>query len=247
MWRRISIALLFIIIIVGCESKLKTESFSGSGPMSRSIHEIDFDHTTVLDTPCINCHNNVIEEGKPNNHPETSDECGSCHNTKDWDQLTNDDDEFDHSTVVDTPCINCHNNDIEEGKPEDHPETSDECGSCHNTKDWDQLTNDDDEFDHTTVADTPCINCHNNDIEEGKPDDHPQTSDECGTCHNTNDWDDITSTIDEFDHTTVAGTPCINCHNNDIELGKPQDHPLSPDECEICHSVIDWGEIITAP
>lgn len=37
---------------------------------------------------CFDCHNNIIEDGKPADHIPASDNCENCHTTADWDIAT---------------------------------------------------------------------------------------------------------------------------------------------------------------
>ncbi len=161
--------------------------------------------------------------------------------------------DFDHSGIIDN-CASCHDGIMAEEKPTDHIPTDAPCETCHSVDTWDIQVED---FNHAAVEGTPCIDCHNNQTEAGKPDDHPATPDTCELCHNTDDWDEVASASEDddhdeeemeedFDHATVEGTPCIDCHNNQIEEGKPDNHPATPDTCELCHNTDDWDEINTA-
>jgi hypothetical protein len=48
-----------------------------------------------------------------------------------------------------------------------------------------------------------------------------------------------------FDHSTVAGQPCSNCHVGGRATSKPPTHPLTSNLCEACHTTIQWVSLIT--
>jgi len=237
-------------------------------PVDPPPPEIEFDHTTVAGTPCLDCHDNVIEEGKPLNHIESSDACADCHTTETWDIVPAEvppvdppPPPFDHATVAGTPCLDCHDNVIEEGKPLDHIESSDACADCHTTETWDIVPADvppvdpppadplpadppPPPFDHAAVAGTPCLDCHDNVIEEGKPLDHIEASDLCGDCHTTDNWDVSPPApppaVAIFDHSSVIGIACIECHNNIVATGMSVTHIVTVDACDVCHESTSW-------
>jgi hypothetical protein len=82
---------------------------------------------------CAACHNNIRAVGKTFRHIPTTDQCETCHTTKDW--LTA---RFDHTGVV-ANCVSCHNNFLAPGKTPDHPRTSNNCARCHRSTHWDDL------------------------------------------------------------------------------------------------------------
>ena len=217
----------------------------------------DEEHPPIGDAMCFDCHNNIIEEGKPTDHIPASDTCENCHVTTDWEDVAGggtiapepDPVEIDeHPPIGDAMCFDCHNNVIEEGKPEDHIPASNTCENCHVTTDWDDVIggsgsggsitdDDDDEGDdeHPPIGDMACVECHNNIIEEGKEDDHILTTDLCEACHTTNDFEPAIT----VDHTQVIGV-CSSCHDNEIAMGKPPGHIDTAAECDNCHSTNSW-------
>jgi hypothetical protein len=44
---------------------------------------------------------------------------------------------MDHGEITGT-CKSCHNGNIAEGKPNDHPGTSEDCNECHSTRTFDR-------------------------------------------------------------------------------------------------------------
>ena len=221
---------------------------------------IAIDHNEILGT-CSTCHNGIRATGKPLTHIETTAECNLCHNAgtsftiaiMPGEIATTLDDDDMHPPIGEMMCVDCHNNVVEEGKPDDHIPASDNCAACHTTTDWeDGLGNgggsvrsddeeddddeEDEENDHPPIGNMMCVDCHNNVAEEGKEDDHIMTTDMCEACHNTNDWEPVMT----VDHTQVIGE-CSSCHNNDIATGKPRDHIETTSECNVCHSTTSWS------
>ena len=80
---------------------------------------------------CVDCHNNVVEEGKEDDHILTTNVCEACHTTEDWERILT----VDHVEVL-GDCSSCHNNDIAQGKPPGHVMTTQECNACHSTTSW---------------------------------------------------------------------------------------------------------------
>jgi hypothetical protein len=219
------------------------------------------DHPPIGDLLCIDCHNNVVEEGKPADHIPASDNCESCHTTSDWDVGVasgggseddeddgdeDDDDsggeeENDHPPIGDLLCIDCHNNVVEEGKEDDHILTTDLCEACHNTNDWEPVVT----VDHTQVI-GECSSCHDNDTAQGKPDDHIVTDEECNVCHSTIEWTPTggtgggssSGTVDHSNFTQA--TVCMDCHNGTIATGKPAGHVITSSDCDVCHTTTAW-------
>lgn len=158
-------------------------------------------------------------------------------------------------------CVDCHNNVVEEGKPDDHIPASDNCQNCHTTEDWDINGSGSSDDGHPPIGDLMCVDCHNNVIQEGKPDDHIPSSNNCENCHNTADWEDAAGggsggsddddeecdddECDEEDHPPIGNLMCFDCHNNVIEEGKEDDHILTTNMCEACHTTNDWEPVTT--
>ncbi|MEQ1494817.1 MAG: hypothetical protein ABL912_03535 [Novosphingobium sp.] len=70
--------------------------------------------------------------GKNPGHGQTTNVCESCHRSTTSFASVN----MNHSAVAGR-CDSCHNGTIAEGKPRDHPTTTQDCGACHNTRNWD--------------------------------------------------------------------------------------------------------------
>ena len=183
-----------------------------------------FDHSQVIGH-CGQCHNGIIQPGKPANHIVSSDQCDSCHNTLSWNRA-----QFDHSGIT-QPCSSCHNGSTATGKPGNHIQTSAECGTCHNTRAWLPAG-----FDHSGIT-QPCSSCHNGSTATGKPGNHIQTTAECGSCHNTRAWLPAA-----FDHSNVTGS-CSTCHNGSTATGKGNNHFVTNRDCNYCHSTTAWTPV----
>ena len=215
------------------------------------------DHPPIDGMMCVDCHNNVIEEGKPVDHIPASDNCENCHVITDWEITAagSGPSNSDHPPTNGLMCIDCHNNVVEEGKPADHIPASDNCENCHTMEDWEINGSGSYDDGHPPIGDAMCVDCHNNVIQEGKPDDHIPASDTCENCHVTSDWEDVAggtatgSTDDDDeemeDHPPIGGLMCVDCHNNVVEEGKEEDHILTTNVCEACHTTSDWERILT--
>jgi len=101
-----------------------------------------------------------------------------------------------HSVVGLLACSACHNNNYTAygavGKDTNHIVTTAECGTCHATVDSPTHTNNDwfiaVNAIHNGIS-TGCVSCHDNVHAKGKAayaPGHPNTSDQCETCHTIN-------------------------------------------------------------
>ena len=240
-----------------CENCHTTDDWdiANSGPDGSS------DHPPIDGMMCVDCHNNVIEEGKPADHIPASDSCENCHVITDWEITAagSGPSDSDHPPTNGLMCVDCHNNVVEEGKPDDHIPASNDCENCHTMDDWDINGSGSYDDGHPPIGDMMCVDCHNNVIQKGKPDDHIPASDTCENCHNTSDWDEVASGSippsggdddDEVengdeDHPLIGNLMCVDCHNNIVEEGKEDDHILTTNVCEACHTTSDWERILT--
>lgn len=171
---------------------------------------------------------------------------------------------FDHDGT-DGACADCHNGVDAFGKKEGHINASDLCEACHTiTIFLPAMT------DHNEVFGS-CSSCHDGVIATGKSMDHTATDSQCDTCHSTATWNlnghartgsgsgsatSDTSTADdteedsdddesmEFDHSSVAGEACKTCHNGTIAEGKDEDHIMTTDMCDACHSTENFEPVM---
>lgn len=257
---------------------------------TQSLARIVLDHTGLV-VDCVACHDGINATGKSITHVVTEAPCETCHVVSSWFIINSVPTipvvaAFDHTPVAGMPCLDCHDNVIEQGKAIDHVVSSDICEECHTTDTWfiptttpaptDPVPPDPalpapapepepPPFDHTTVAGTPCLDCHDNVTEEGKPLNHIESADTCADCHTTDDWDIPTAVPPPpedpvpadpvpadpvpppFDHASVAGTPCLDCHDNVTNEGKPINHVAASDLCEECHTTDTWDIAPPAP
>ena len=51
-------------------------------------------------------------------------------------------------------------------------------------------------------------------------------------------------TDDDFDHDSVAGEPCVSCHNGVNSTGKPDYHYPTTDLCDACHGTEEWDPLV---
>jgi len=199
------------------------------------------DHPPIGNAMCVDCHNNVIEEGKDANHILTTDLCEACHNTNDWERAVT----VDHTQVIGS-CSTCHNNDIAEGKPSGHIVTTAECNVCHMTSDWEPATGGGGAFDHSTLSPaTLCTSCHDGVVATGKTPNHIPTTADCDVCHATNGWTPANGGVGPFDHSTLApGALCTTCHNGTTATGLSPNHILTTAECDVCHTTMAWSPAV---
>jgi hypothetical protein len=48
-----------------------------------------------------------------------------------------------------------------------------------------------------------------------------------------------------FNHATVAGQACLNCHNGTAATGKPAGHLATSNNCQSCHTTLAWLPVKT--
>ena len=135
------------------------------------------DHAEVLGR-CSFCHDGVIAIGKDADHEITNEECNACHTPGGlWTDIQT-------ASVLPTNVLSKPTNAL-------HLKVSDNCESCHKTADSFLSTS----VDHGEVI-SPCMDCHNGSIAQGKGPSHIATVEDCGLCHNPNDktWAAKTST-----------------------------------------------------
>jgi len=108
------------------------------------------------------------------------------------------------------------------------------CLTCHSEHKGIQPTIAIGKFEHTLVSKeniNNCLNCH----EASNTSIHDQLSTDCNSCHNTTDWESITT----FNHAMILGdtkNDCISCHQS------PKDavHEMSGTNCIECHTTTKW-------
>jgi hypothetical protein len=213
---------------------------------------MDHNDPTVAGATCFSCHDGAHADINPINgklsisgkHVNSSNLCADCHTTTAWKPVA----KFDHTQAIGT-CFSCHDGTSATGKltvTGTHVVSSNDCALCHTVAAWKPAT-----FDHTDpiVAAATCISCHNGTVPNAKskidavgfpnaPDHSPASFDNCSNCHTTTAF-----TPAHFDHGTVSGLPCANCH----DVGKPNavvrpvNHPpLAGQDCAACHTTATW-------
>lgn len=181
--------------------------------------------------PCQSCHNdtnsiNALSKSSSANHPVTSADCGTCHNTVSFTDAF-----VDHTTaeVLNARCDSCHGVNAKGKPPQGHLPTTEDCGVCHTPGGSFKGGT----FDHAGVVDN-CESCHNNVISIGKLSNHLPTTADCSTCHNTTSFAAAT-----FNHSGIVDN-CQSCHNGNISLGKPDNHVPTVLDCSSCHNINDF-------
>jgi hypothetical protein len=224
-----------------CDECHNTASFLALEP------DGSFDHTGISRT-CSGCHNGIVSRGKtptlddtpPGTHPVTTSECGFCHTTTSFLGAYP-----DHSgPAVVGPgitCDSCHGVSAV-GQPNGHPITAVDCDVCHSIVSFDMGGI----FNHRLVEATlqSCESCHNPGTSINAPaktptPPHPSTSDDCGTCHNTESFADAI-----FDHSGIVSDCGVACHIADgsgTARGMPPSTPTYAHmptalDCSSCHT-----------
>ncbi|MFC2103400.1 hypothetical protein ACFLSS_03110 [Bacteroidota bacterium] len=186
---------------------------------------------------CIDCHEHRQSEMDPGHegvegYVYDSEACFSCHPTGEKEGA------FDHS-ISEFPltgahngleCIDCHQS--------GYINIPTECIACHQT-DYNNSSNPDHQ---TLVLTTDCETCHNTNPDwqpalfpihnqyyllEGA---HLQISNDCSSCHNG-----------DYNNTTDL---CFDCHQSNYNNAPEHINQNFPVDCEICHAVTIWSEII---
>ncbi|GAB4266197.1 MAG: hypothetical protein Kow0080_07250 [Candidatus Promineifilaceae bacterium] len=131
------------------------------------------------DNRCVACHlKDDVHQGA--NGPD----CATCHSITKWQDVS-----FDHSTIGDRDCAECHE------PPPNHFEGA--CRNCHtDTTNFKNAF-----FDHSTIGNQDCSACHN------PPANHYQGA--CRNCH----FDTTNFKNAIFDHSTIGNQDCSACHN----------------------------------
>lgn len=168
--------------------------------------------THYYDTPhlCLDCHRKKdVHKG------EFGKECGSCHQGKEWKQITYDHNKARfklHGKHRDVECKDCHQNkryhydDMScnacHSKDDKHKKRLGErCEKCHQDSSWKHLR-----FDHNRDTKYPlrgkhkktkCLSCHESNPYKTK------TDDTCYACHRKDD-----------EHKSKFGKICEDCHDS---------------------------------
>lgn len=162
---------------------------AGAANIEGHVEVVCSDCHDLAATGCAACH------PRPEEHPETTATCLTCHAAADW--------RFEHPPAS-AACAACHE------PPDDHyPQP---CTTCHETGvSW--------AFTHPTSAD--CASCH------APPADHYGSS--CASCHSPDEaWSDAV-----FTHPGSASA-CLECHT------KPAGHYST--SCASCHKTgVSWA------
>lgn len=210
-----------------------------------------FDHTGIT-SGCEGCHNGTTATGKtptpadtpPGTHPVTTAECFSCHTT---DSFANAFPDHTDPAVIGPGCNTCHGvsaTDNTSDPPAGHPtmtkidSTTFDCSHCHGIATF-SLGG---VFSHGLVDPLvmTCETCHNDSNSINAPGKgsavpaHPPTTEDCGVCHNTEDFAAAT-----FDHTGIVNDCGLACHIADgsgSAIGMHATHMPTIEDCSLCHS-----------
>ncbi|MDH5527330.1 MAG: hypothetical protein OEY97_08505 [Nitrospirota bacterium] len=196
-----------------------------------------FDHSLLdsITQPCEACHNDtnsINARGKSSavpTHPQTTSDCGNCHNTVSFVGAF-----IDHTGIV-SNCNACHGVTAIGKSPNHMPTTPDtqDCAACHTPGTFSSGT-----YDHAGVI-SGCALCHNNVITVGKLVNHIPTNpvdQDCADCHTTTEFANT-----PFSHVGIDPANCTLCHNGDISLGKPLNHVPTALDCSGCHDVNNFA------
>jgi len=190
---------------------------------------------------CNECHNGSRPPaiGPTTSHiPIGNTQCSECHLYTSFAGG-----KMNHTTVNSPPggCALCHNGSYKSegalGKPSGHIPTTSSCDVCHTTRSWDA------KMDHAaagiTIGGGTCTSCHDGRYAKGLSNGHiPTGGVQCDVCHKS-----FTSFFGGT-YTHTGSESCETCHNGSFTaggaIGKPTDHPATPDNCANCHSITGW-------
>ena len=174
---------------------------------------------------CFGCHNGQVAPGKPPTHIRTTERCGQCHQSTQWNNIRS----VDHTEILSAPCTSCHNGTTSLGKPASHLPTIAPCQMCHKSTASFAIGT---KMDHTGIA-VGCATCHNGTEALGKPGNHLPTNLSCETCHFS-----TTRFAGAFYKHQAGDTNCSTCHNNAIATGAttPPHVPVGAVQCGNCHT-----------
>ena len=147
-------------------------------------------------------------------------------------------------------CLECHSAEYDKAHKDKTATYSEDCASCHNTRNWKEAS-----FDHAKVGAKSCLDCH-----KGPKDDlHAAATGSCVECHNTKAWKPSTYNHDKYfsldadhkascnkchDSGTYKKYTCLNCHEHSggkIEREHREEGITNYGDCLRCHSVTIKG------
>ncbi|NOZ09418.1 MAG: hypothetical protein GXO91_11195, partial [FCB group bacterium] len=234
----------------------------------QDCHPSAFLNTSPL---CSDCHlDSYINTTDPDHEAQgwVAADCEFCHDASGWTPSI-----FDHLTVPNTPCINCHQPQWIEANTlnPDHELNGQDCGGCHSFDNWSDVV-----VDHSLAntgfelgglhLDLLCSQCHPNGFDNGgvirdcaSTDCHLTTYTESGEPHHfttpaggypleycANCHDDNTAGFNPsiYSHGTV-NTGCYTCHEYDYESVVSPDHVGLgySQNCDNCHIEDNWQAV----
>ncbi len=183
-------------------------------------------HSAVSASRCNSCHNgSYTGQGTkgaqgtasfPGHIATNGADCVTCHASAASSFTSWTGGKFTHA-ATDTNCSSCHNGTTATGltTPPHIPVTGVQCSNCHNNTAASFTTY---TMSHSAVSASRCDSCHNGSYTgqgtrgaQAKPGDHPKTTADCGTCHNTTSFNDggasKTAAKSAATSTTAAATP----------------------------------------
>jgi len=183
---------------------------------------------------CEVCHDGVIASTKHVEHMTTDKDCNFCHllSNGTWVPALRvpGNPGFTHNGIF-SLCGDCHDNQIQKGKPEGHMPASSRCNACHAVNAWSPARH----LEHTQALGA-CKNCHDPDQDKRvQPDNHLKTSNNCLACHTEDTWIPVL----RVDHNETIGS-CASCHE------KPIGHIDSSTFCDKCHNTFKWADTVLA-
>lgn len=227
-----------------------SSGFTSADPFVNTIHP-------AYTTGCRTCHNGSYDNSTylARSHPTNSVhttvdangwECNACHTTTGNFMETN---PVNHQepAVKAQACVSCHvaGNTVEPiGKSGSHPSTSDTCQYCHQaggsfTAGFDHATLKVGQINH--ALESSCVTCHDGVNATGKIANHLPTTRNCLTCHTAGYPPAASSFVGgSFDHSgpEMTGRLCMDCHDNNIAIGKSATHQATNSDCVACHTTV---------
>lgn len=219
----------------------------GECHVTTDFADVTFDHTTTDTSNCLACHDGNLAKEKSFGHVNTTENCSTCHSVtgNGFSTFTN---TFSHNpTVVSGNCASCHNTGIATPKKVDHIPAQAECSQCHNDTNTGGFASNAFLGNVHTGISNGCEGCHTDRImlpnhsDLVKDNSHLPTTQDCDVCHTNTSLSAPTN----FSHAGITDN-CTSCHGGNFvatgALAKTSNHPVTTQDCGICHNTNSFAD-----
>jgi hypothetical protein len=219
----------------------------GDCHVTTSFADVTFDHADTDTSNCLACHDGTLAKGKFSGHVKTTENCSSCHTItgNDFSTFAN---TFSHKpSIVNGNCASCHNTGIATPKKVNHIPAKGECSECHTDTTVGGFASNNFLGNVHTGISGGCEGCHTDRIMlPNRPDltqnsAHLPTPQDCDVCHTINSFMAPTN----FTHAGITGN-CTSCHGGNFvatgALAKTSNHPVTTQDCGICHNTNSFAD-----